>query len=307
MLSGPGTLSCWRSATPERSATSARPGHGSRRSPKPSPSRLIHGASSRWSTASVWTPSSRPWPKAGSKTPHWVQNFDVAFAGCYLDNLHRHLREEKPTPPWEAVYRHCDTDPVSITAIVAAALNAHLISDLPEALHASAVRPHHFLDYQTLSRRIWATASTALAAIEGVYGIDLSPMYHAKPLTWPMNTLIGRTAATQEQLFHTTTGIAFGQGLALANPLARPLIRAQMTVASRMLALVIGRSAQHAAVAGSPMPAFEGDRERVERWLPPLAHRPYRGRWGLGSGSRGRDTSSRPARSGRPAGANRSR
>ena len=131
----------------------------------------------------------------------FAEQADPRGVGCYLDNLHRHLREEKPTPPWEAVYRHCDTDPVSITAIVAAALNAHLISDLPEALHASAVRPHHFLDYQTLSRRILATASTALAAIEGVYGIDLSPMYHAKPLTWPMNTLIGRTAATQEQLF----------------------------------------------------------------------------------------------------------
>ena len=183
------------------------------------------------------------------KDPHWVQDFDVAFAGRYLDNLHRHLREETTTPPGEAVYRHCESDPVSITAIVAAALNAHLISDLPEGLHASAVRPHHILDYQTLSRRIWATASTALAAIEGVYRIDLSSLYDARPLTWPMNTLTGRTAATQEQLFHTTTRVAFGHGLALANPLARLLIRAQRAVASRMLGLVLDQLGQHTTAA----------------------------------------------------------
>jgi hypothetical protein len=49
---------------------------------------------------------------------------------------------------------------------LAAALNAHLISDLPEALHASDVRAYHVVDYLTMSRLIWRTAPDTIAAIK---------------------------------------------------------------------------------------------------------------------------------------------
>jgi Family of unknown function (DUF5995) len=175
------------------------------------------------------------------RDPDWVQTFDIAFAKRYLDDLHRHLREEKTTAPWEEVYRRTDADATSTAAVVAAALNAHLVIDMPEALHASGVRASHLVDHQTLSRIIWATAPTSLAAIEDVYGVDLSPLYHGTPLTWPINALTGRTAATQEQLFHAISAVAFGQGMAMANALARPLIRAQITSSWRALSVVVAQ------------------------------------------------------------------
>ena len=97
--------------------------------------------------------------------PDWVQTFDVAFAKRYLDNLHRHLREQQATPPWYQAYRRADVQTASVTTILAAALNAHLITDLPEALHVSGVRYKHAVDYHTLSGLIWATAPNAITAI----------------------------------------------------------------------------------------------------------------------------------------------
>src|SRR5262249_38984764 len=77
------------------------------------------------------------------RDPEWVQTFEIAFASRYLDNLHRHLAKHKTTPQWAAVYSRIDDDTATITGTLAAALNAHLVSDLPEALHASDVRAHH--------------------------------------------------------------------------------------------------------------------------------------------------------------------
>jgi hypothetical protein len=198
------------------------------------------------------------------RDPDWVQAFDVAFAGRYLENLHRHLRQERTTPPWAAAYRRVDADAVSTAGTVAAALNAHLISDLPEALHASGVHARHVLDYRTLSRQVWQTAPTAIATIEACYGADLSPLYHAQPLTWPVTALIRRVPTTQEQLFHSITGIAFAQGLALANPLARPLIRAQMAAGSQMLTVAVDQLTRHR----QPAPLKPVPKEAVRKSRP---------------------------------------
>jgi hypothetical protein len=169
--------------------------------------------------------------------PEWVQTFEIAFASRYLDNLHRHLAEAKTTPPWAAVYNRVDDDTATITGTLAAALNAHLISDLPEALHASDVRAHHVVDYFTLSRLIWRTAPDTIAAVKSCYGSDLSPLYHAQFYFRPVPVIGGRVPSSQEQLFHSITGIAFARGRAMANPLARPLIRAQIASRSRMVSV----------------------------------------------------------------------
>lgn len=172
--------------------------------------------------------------------PDWVQTFDVAFAKRYLDNLHRHLREQQTTPPWHEAYRRADVQTASVTTILAAALNAHLITDLPEALHVSGVRYKHAVDYQTLSGLIWATAPNAITAIDDTYRADLSSLYHATPLIWPVSALGGRTAATtQRQLFNTISAVAFSQAMAMANPLIRPLIRAQIAATSGTLAVLV--------------------------------------------------------------------
>ena len=161
-----------------------------------------------------------------------MQRFEIAFASRYLDNLHRHLAKAETTPPWAAVYNRVDNGTATVTGTLAAALNGHLISDLPEALHASDVRAYHLVDYYTMSRLIWRTAPDTIAAIKDCYGSDLSPLYHAKLHISPIAVGSGRVPSSQEQLFHSVTGIAFARGCAMANPLARPLIRAQIASGS---------------------------------------------------------------------------
>jgi hypothetical protein len=168
----------------------------------------------------------------------WVQRFEIAFASRYLDNLHRHLAKAQTTPPWAAVYNRVGNDTAAITGTLAAALNAHLISDLPEALHASDVRAYHVVDYYTMSRLIWRTAPDTIAAIEGCYGSDLSSLYQNEFHIWPITVIGGRIPSSREQLFHSITGIAFARGRAMANPLARPLIRAQIASGSRLASVV---------------------------------------------------------------------
>jgi hypothetical protein len=175
------------------------------------------------------------------KDPEWVQTFEIAFASRYLDNLHRHLAKDKTTLPWAAVYNRVDNNTATITGTLAAALNAHLISDLPESLYASDVRAHHVVDFFTMSRLIWSTAPDAIAAVESSYNADLSPLCCAQSQIWPVIVLAGRVPSSQEQLFHSITSVAFARGYAMANPLARPLIRAQIASWSRVASGLAGQ------------------------------------------------------------------
>jgi hypothetical protein len=172
------------------------------------------------------------------KDAQWVQTFEIAFVSRYLDNLHRHLVVQKTTPAWAAVYRGIDDRTATVTRTLATALTAHLICDLPEALHASGVRACHVVDFSTLSRLIWRTAPDAIVAVKVCYGTDLSPLYNAPFPIWPFSALGGRVPSSREQLFHSITALAFARGRAMANPLARPLIRAQIASGSRMLSVV---------------------------------------------------------------------
>src|SRR5574340_1795506 len=67
------------------------------------------------------------WTGGRFTDPGWVQVFDVAFVKRYLDNLHRHLRGQKTTPPWAEVYRRLESDRPTVGPIVGAAVNAHLL------------------------------------------------------------------------------------------------------------------------------------------------------------------------------------
>jgi hypothetical protein len=172
------------------------------------------------------------------RDPAWVERFDAAFVRRYLDGLHRHLRGEAPAAAWRTMYVRIDAGTASIVGTVADALTAHLINDLPEALHESRVRPYHVVDYQRLSSLIWRTGPAALSAIRDTYGVDLAPLLDAGALTWPVDALTGRPGATQEQLFFAVTRAGFAHGMALVNPLARPLVRAQIAGQWRALAAV---------------------------------------------------------------------
>jgi len=167
----------------------------------------------------------------------WAQTFEIAFVSRYLDNLHRHLTMQQTTPAWTAVYRGIDDHTVTVARTLATALNAHLISDLPEALRTSDVRAYHVVDFFTLSRVIWRTAPDTIVAVKDSYGTDLSSLYDAPFQIWPVSALGGRVPSSREQLFHSITAMAFARGRAMANPLVRPLIRTQIASHSRMLSV----------------------------------------------------------------------
>jgi hypothetical protein len=167
----------------------------------------------------------------------WAQTFEIAFVSRYLDNLHRHLTMQQTTPAWTAVYRGIDDHTVTVARTLATALNAHLISDLPDALRTSDVRAYHVVDFFTLSRVIWRTAPDTIVAVKDSYGTDLSSLYDAPFQIWPVSALGGRVPSSREQLFHSITAMAFARGRAMANPLVRPLIRTQIAAHSRMLSV----------------------------------------------------------------------
>lgn len=66
--------------------------------------------------------------------PGWVERWDVAFAGLYLDALDAHLAGERPSRPWRLAFEA----PASLPALrhVLLGINAHVNYDLPQALLA---------------------------------------------------------------------------------------------------------------------------------------------------------------------------
>jgi hypothetical protein len=154
--------------------------------------------------------------RASFHDPDWVRAFDLAFARHYLDGLHRHLRGERPRRAWRTAYRR-----TGLTSALAAALTAHLIVDLPRSVADAGTRPWHVRDFDTLSRLIWRTAASSIAAVEAHYPARLPVAATVGPLRWPFD-------GGAEQLFLATTRTAFAHGLALANPVTRTWARAQI-------------------------------------------------------------------------------
>lgn len=157
--------------------------------------------------------------------PAWVRAFDLAFARYYLDGLSRFLRDERPRRAWRSAYQRSEA---GLTSALAAALTAHLIVDLPRSVADAGTRPWHARDFDALSRLIWGTAPSAIAAVEAHYPARLPPAATAGPLIWPFDE-------GAEQLFLATTRTAFAHGLALANPVTRTWARAQIGATQTML------------------------------------------------------------------------
>jgi hypothetical protein len=83
--------------------------------------------------------------------PRWVADWDVDFAGLYLDALEAHRRDPDAAPaPWrEAFGTRADARP---EAHVLLGMNAHINLDLPQSL-VRVIPPAHFADPAVLARR----------------------------------------------------------------------------------------------------------------------------------------------------------
>src|ERR1700683_627355 len=88
--------------------------------------------------------------RGGFIDPDWVERWDVAFAGLYLDALAEALAGRRPPQPWDIAF----SAPASLPALrhVLLGMNAHINYDLPQALVA-VITDEEFDDPAVMARR----------------------------------------------------------------------------------------------------------------------------------------------------------
>ena len=88
--------------------------------------------------------------RGGFADAGWVERWDVAFAGLYLDALQAALEGRRPTRPWEVAF----SAPAGLPPLrhVLLGMNAHINYDLPQALLA-VITDEEFDDPALLARR----------------------------------------------------------------------------------------------------------------------------------------------------------
>ncbi len=88
--------------------------------------------------------------RGGFADPAWVERWDIAFAGLYLDALEAARAGRRPSRPWEIAFGA----PAGLPPLrhVLLGMNAHINYDLPQALLA-VITDEEFGDAATLARR----------------------------------------------------------------------------------------------------------------------------------------------------------
>jgi hypothetical protein len=82
----------------------------------------------------------------------WVERWDVAFAGLYLDALEQWNAGDRPSGPWVAAFEAAADHRVPPLRHVLLGMNAHINYDLPQALLA-AITDDEFDDPSVVARR----------------------------------------------------------------------------------------------------------------------------------------------------------
>ena len=88
--------------------------------------------------------------RGGFADPGWVEEWDVAFAGLYLDALEADLAGKAPTRPWAIAFGA----PAGLPPLrhVLLGMNAHINFDLPQAIVA-VITDEQFADAALVARR----------------------------------------------------------------------------------------------------------------------------------------------------------
>jgi hypothetical protein len=109
----------------------------------------------------------------GFSDPGWVERWDVAFAGLYLDALQAALTGRRPARPWDAAF----SAPAGLPPLrhVLLGMNAHINYDLPQALLA-VITDAEFADPALIARREFdhRVIDDVLASRVGAEGEELA-------------------------------------------------------------------------------------------------------------------------------------
>ena len=88
--------------------------------------------------------------RGGFADPGWVEEWDVAFAGLYLDALEAGLAGKTPSRPWAIAFGAPDGLPPLRHVLLG--MNAHINFDLPQAIVA-VISDEQFADATLIARR----------------------------------------------------------------------------------------------------------------------------------------------------------
>jgi hypothetical protein len=132
--------------------------------------------------------------RGGFRDPEWVERWDVAFAGLYLDAVEAAQAGRRPAEPWAVAFGAGDRDDLPPLRHVLLGMNAHINFDLAQSLLAVISEPefgdpgllaarradHEHID-QVLVARVGAE-DTELEALSG-------PRSRTDRLLQPLNRL----------------------------------------------------------------------------------------------------------------------
>jgi hypothetical protein len=90
--------------------------------------------------------------RGGFRDPAWVERWDVAFAGLYLDALEDAQAGRRPPRPWAVAFGAGDRDGLPPLRHVLLGMNAHINYDLAQSLLA-VIPPRDFDDPELLAGR----------------------------------------------------------------------------------------------------------------------------------------------------------
>jgi hypothetical protein len=87
--------------------------------------------------------------RGGFRDPAWVERWDVAFAGLYLDAVEDARAGRRPPEPWAVAFGAADLPPLRHVLL---GMNAHINYDLAQSLLA-VITPEEFEDKELLAAR----------------------------------------------------------------------------------------------------------------------------------------------------------
>ncbi|GAB2550182.1 DUF5995 family protein [Nocardia heshunensis] len=149
--------------------------------------------------------------------PAWARAVSAEFFRIYLVNLHGHLTGGTVTPEWARYYALAVDPGRSAGRVAAAALDAHLHIDFPEAIAATGTRVGHTRDFFAIGDSLIATTNNITADLNAVYGAKLADFFHAYFVGPALDSVLGENA-TSYVMFQSVRGVSFANGLALATP-----------------------------------------------------------------------------------------
>ncbi|MFE3190009.1 DUF5995 family protein [Nocardia sp. NPDC059240] len=161
--------------------------------------------------------------------PAWARAVSAEFFRIYLVNLHSNLTGGTVTPEW-ARYYDLAADPArSPGRVAAAALDAHLHIDFPEAIAATGTLAAHTRDFFVIGDSLIATTNHITADLDAVYGAKLADFFHAYFVGPALDSVLGENA-TSYVMFQSVRGVSFANGLALGTPALHDATALEMRV-----------------------------------------------------------------------------